>query len=69
MNGERFDFPVTQEQLADATGLTSVHTNRTLQALRREGLIALNGRSLAVLNWDALREAADFHELYLHHQI
>lgn len=69
MNGERFDFPVTQEQLADATGLTPVHTNRTLQSLRRDGLIDLGARSLTVLDWDGLRETGDFDELYLHHQV
>jgi CRP-like cAMP-binding protein len=63
------DFPITQEQLADATGLTSVHTNRTLQALRKDGLIQLTSRSLTVLDWDGLRDAGDFDELYLHHQI
>ena len=62
----KFDFPVTQEQLADATGLTAVHTNRTLQRLRKDGLILLNARSLTVLDWDGLREAGDFDELYLH---
>jgi CRP-like cAMP-binding protein len=67
-NGEEmFDFPVTQEQLADATGLTSVHTNRTLQSLRRDGLIQLTARSLTVLDWEGLRNAGDFDELYLHH--
>ena len=64
--GEIFDFPVTQEQLADATGLTAVHTNRMLQALRRDGLIQLTSGSLAILDWHALREAGDFDELYLH---
>jgi CRP-like cAMP-binding protein len=64
-----FDFPITQEQLADATGLTAVHTNRTLQALRREGLIQLNSRSLTVLDWERLKEVADFDELYLHQHI
>jgi CRP-like cAMP-binding protein len=64
-----FDFPVTQEQLADATGLTSVHTNRTLQALRREGLIQLTAGSLEVLDWERLRQAGDFDELYLHQTI
>lgn len=63
------DFPITQEQLADATGLTSVHTNRTLQTLRKEGLIQLTARSLTVLDWDGLREVGDFEELYLHHEI
>lgn len=65
-DGDMFDFPVTQEQLADATGLTPVHTNRTLQALRRDGLIQLTSGSLRILDWQALREAADFDELYLH---
>jgi len=67
-NGEIFDFPVTQEQLADATGLTSVHTNRTLQSLRRDGLIQLTARSLTVLDWEGLRAIGDFDELYLHHE-
>jgi CRP-like cAMP-binding protein len=65
----RFDFPITQEQLADATGLTSVHTNRTLQSLRKDGLIQLNAKSLTVLDWARLREVGDFDELYLHHQL
>lgn len=70
-NGQngRYDFPLTQEQLADATGLTSVHTNRTLQSLRKAGLIQLTGRSLAVLDWKGLREVGDFDELYLHQNI
>ena len=63
------DFPLTQEQLADATGLTPVHTNRTLQLLRKDGLIQFSGRSLTVLDWDRLREVADFDELYLHHLV
>jgi CRP-like cAMP-binding protein len=63
------DFPLTQEQLADCTGLTAVHTNRTLQALRKDGLIKLGARSLTVLDWERLRETADFDELYLHQHI
>ena len=63
-----FDFPITQEQLADCTGLTAVHTNRTLQSLRKDGLIQLTARTLTVLDWDGLREVGDFDELYLHHQ-
>lgn len=38
---DEFPLPLTQEQLADATGLSAVHVNRTLQELRREGLIEL----------------------------
>jgi len=63
------DFPITQEQIADATGLTAVHTNRTLQALRRSGLITLTASKLTILDWDALAEAGDFSERYLHHSV
>ena len=66
---EMLDFPITQEQLADATGLTPVHTNRTLQSLRREGLIQLNSGLLRVLDWEGMREIGDFDELYLHQQV
>jgi CRP-like cAMP-binding protein len=65
-DGESFDFPVTQEQLADATGLTPVHTNRMLQALRREGMIQLTNGCLGILDWKALCAAAEFDDLYLH---
>ena len=47
--------------------MTPVHTNRTLQKLRKDGLIQLTGRSLEILDWDGLREAGDFDEMYLHH--
>lgn len=66
-DGKRFDFPVTQEQIADATGLTAVHTNRTLQSLRKEGLISLSSSTLAILDWDSLCDIGDFNERYLHH--
>ena len=43
--------------------------NRTLQGLRRDGLIYLNSGSLRILDWEGLREAGDFDELYLHQRI
>ncbi len=62
-----FDWPATQTDLADATGLTTVHVNRTLQRLRDDGLIALeSGRRLRVLDRAGLREAAGFNPNYLH---
>jgi CRP-like cAMP-binding protein len=68
-DGPTFDFALTQEQIADATGLTAVHTNRTLQALRKARLIDLNSSKLTVVNWDALAETGDFSERYLHHSV
>lgn len=64
-----YQFPLTQEQLADATGLTAVHTNRTLQALRKDGLISLSSNALVVLDWERLRDVGDFSERYLHHAV
>jgi len=65
-DGDSCDFPVTQGDLADATGLTAVHVNRTLQDLRRDGLIDLRGRRLAVPDLDALKRAGLFKGNYLH---
>jgi CRP-like cAMP-binding protein len=62
----RYELPMTQEQLADATGLTPVHVNRTLQALARDGLIERCKRSVVIPGWEALRRVAGFSELYLH---
>jgi CRP-like cAMP-binding protein len=67
--GLSVDFPFTQEQIADATGLTAVHTNRTLQALRKSGLNTLSSGQLTVNDWGQLAEVADFSERYLHHAI
>ena len=68
-DGSMYDFPVTQEQIADATGLTPVHTNRTLQSLRRSGLINLTSNKLTILDWDALAEVGGFSDRYLHHSV
>lgn len=68
-DGDMHDFPLTQEQIGDATGLTSVHTNRTLQSLRKDGLISLSSSRLTILDWDALCEVGDFNERYLHHSV
>jgi CRP-like cAMP-binding protein len=61
-----YTMPMTQEQLADCTGLTPVHVNRTLKALEADGLIARHGRSVSIPDWKRLRDAAGFSELYLH---
>ncbi len=57
---------MTQEQLADALGITPVHVNRVLRDLDREGLIVRDKRFLRVPDWEALRRAGGFSEGYLH---
>ena len=59
-------FPLTQADLADATGLTPVHVNRTLQKLREKGLIQLGQRMLAIPDMAALMAAGQFKPDYLH---
>lgn len=61
-----FEFPLTQADMGDALGLTSVHVNRTLQNLRAAGLVGLSGRVLTVPRFAALADAAHFVPDYLH---
>jgi predicted transcriptional regulator len=57
---------MTQEQLSDAVGLTSVHVNRTLQALEGKNLISRKQRSVTIEDWQRLADAGDFDATYLH---
>jgi CRP-like cAMP-binding protein len=61
-----FDLPMTQAEIGDAFGLSTVHTNRVLQELRADDLISLKGKRLTVLDWNRLCEAAKFNSEYLH---
>jgi len=61
-----YELPITQEQLADAVALTSVHVNRTLMKLEQDGLIARTKRVIAIVDWKALVKVADFEPRYLH---
>ena len=62
-----YEVPLTQEQLADATGLTSVHVNRTIKGLERDSLIARSHpRSITIGDWKKLAETGDFNSNYLH---
>lgn len=62
----RCDFPLTQNDLADATGLTAVHVNRTLQELRRDGLIELERKQLQILDLERMMDVSMFNPNYLH---
>lgn len=61
-----FELPMTQEQLADATGLTPVHVNRVLKGLEAEGLITRQRRHIQFPDWRALQHVGDFNRQYLH---
>jgi CRP-like cAMP-binding protein len=61
-----YELPITQEQLADAVALTSVHVNRTLMRLQHDGLITRNRRMITVVDWKTMMTEADFQPRYLH---
>jgi CRP-like cAMP-binding protein len=61
-----YELPMTQEQIGDAVGLTSVHVNRTLKSLASDGLIHRDKRALTYADWDALQAVGGFSALYLH---
>ncbi len=66
VDGKACDFPLTQAELADATGLSTVHVNRTLQDLRGAGIIELKSRRLIISDLDALMRQSLFNPNYLH---
>jgi len=63
---EQFELPMTQQQIAEATGITAVHVNRMLQMLGADGVIQRDGRSFSIVDWKRMREVADFNPDYLH---
>jgi CRP-like cAMP-binding protein len=61
----RCPMPITQTDLADAIGPTSVHVNRVLKEMRGQTLIALRSHTLVTEAWDELSKAAEFDPMYL----
>jgi CRP-like cAMP-binding protein len=64
--GDSFRLPITQEDLADALGMTSVHVNRTLGMLRNAGMVEFRGGVVRIMQWERLVETAEFDPYYLH---
>jgi CRP-like cAMP-binding protein len=62
----RYELPMTQEQIADCTGLTPVHVNRVLKELGRLGLIVRDKRAVSIADWNRLQQVGDFSTRYLH---
>ncbi|WP_246529737.1 Crp/Fnr family transcriptional regulator [Microvirga zambiensis] len=64
--GNTCELPVTQEEISDTLGLSTVHVNRTLQDVRGMGLIELKGKRLTLLDPQGLQTLAMFSPTYLH---
>lgn len=67
-DGVTCELPMTQTEIGDALGLSTVHTNKKLQELRRAGLVEMRGRRLKVLDWNGLCKLGEFDPTYLHLQ-
>lgn len=60
------DLPLTQQEIADALGMTDVHVNRTVRHLREAGLVTFKGGVLSVPDLDSLAKVGEFEPAYLH---
>jgi CRP-like cAMP-binding protein len=65
-DGKRMALPITQQHLAEALGMSTVHVNRTLQTLRSAGLIKFSQGVLTVHSFSGLATMAGFDPAYLH---
>ena len=63
--GDTIQLPITQAELGDTLGLSTVHVNRVLQELRKEGLIRFQGDALTILDWERLKKVGEFTSTYL----
>lgn len=61
-----YGFPLTQEHIADALGLTPVHVNRTIRQLREDGLVEVDNRTVTLPDMGHLRRVGGFDQAYLH---
>lgn len=66
VTGNTFPMPLTQEQIGEAMGVTSVHTNRILRQLRLEGVLEIHRGMVNILDEHKLQQLAQFDGRYLH---
>jgi CRP-like cAMP-binding protein len=65
-DGNTCPFPLIQTEIAECVGLTPVHVNRTLQEMRRQGLVELKAKRLVIPDFQRLKDVAEFNPNYLY---
>jgi CRP-like cAMP-binding protein len=66
VEGNRFEMPLTQEQIGEALGVTAVHANRVIKQLREDGIVEFQRGRVTILDEARFLELADFDNRYLH---
>lgn len=66
VDGNEFELPVTQAELGDTLGLSTVHVNRSLQSLRAAQLVSFKDRRLVIEDMAGLKRLSGFRDNYLH---
>jgi len=64
-SGSEFHLPLTQEELGETLGISTVHVNRVFQSLRRQSLLRLEGKHIYIPDLDRLEAFAEFDSGYL----
>lgn len=65
-DGVRFRLPLTQADLGEACGLTSIHVGRTLTSLRRQGIVEFSDQVVTIHDKPELHRLAEFKPSYLY---
>jgi CRP-like cAMP-binding protein len=65
-DNDSYDFPLTQQEFGECLGLTAVHINRTLQALRRQGLVQVENKRVNILDVPGMKSLGEFDPDYLY---
>jgi hypothetical protein len=63
--GMSFELPLTQAELGDVLGLSTVHVNRVIQQLRADGLVTWSEKRIVIADWSQLQEVAEFDPTFL----
>lgn len=65
-NGHEFELPVTQAELGETLGLSTVHVNRSLQSLKAANLAVFKGKKIVINDMIKLKKLSGFRDNYLH---
>jgi DNA-binding transcriptional regulator LsrR (DeoR family) len=65
---DEFEFPITQSELAEALGISTVHVNRVIQSFRANGILDIQRSKVTLKDIEQLVKIGGFDDLYLHQQ-